>query len=80
MNITLDLGFNTSRAFHRRVEIRDLEPEQGAVAEGNVTRRERAVVVIYVDVVQLQDELSATDELLILLLDGEASCLDRRRC
>jgi len=65
--ITLDYGPNISCALHRGIEIRNLEPEQSAVAEGDVTRRERAVVILYVDVVQLQDELPATDELLILL-------------
>jgi len=33
VHITLDLGFNPSCALHRRVEIRDLEPEQDTVAE-----------------------------------------------
>jgi len=77
--IALDEGFNTSCTLHRRVEIRNLEPEQGAVAEGDVPRRERAVVILDVDVVQLQDEFPATDDLFVLVASVGALGLRGRR-
>ncbi len=67
MGVALDLGFNALRPFGRCLEIRHLEPEQGAVSEGNLRRGERPMVVFHLDVVQLQDELSVADELLVLL-------------
>lgn len=67
MLITLDDGSNVSCALHCRVEIRNLEPEQSTVSQGNLPRCERAVVILDVDLVQLQDELPGTDDLLVLV-------------
>jgi hypothetical protein len=67
VHITLDQGSDILHALNRSIKIRNLEPEKNAVTERNVTRRERPVVVLHVDVVQLQDEFPTADELLILL-------------
>jgi hypothetical protein len=61
------LGAQSTGAFHRGVEIVDLEPQQDAVAvRAGVRITDRAVVVIDFPVVQLEDQLVVGDETLVL--------------
>ena len=67
MHIALDPRINFSYPSHSRIEVRNLEPEQTAVAEWDIRRCKGAVVVLDVDAVQLQDQFPTTDELLVFV-------------
>ena len=67
MHVTFDPGAEPARPVDRSLEVRDLEPEQDTVAERNLCSRQRTVVMTDVDPMELQDELAADDDLLVLL-------------
>ena len=73
MHVALDPRINFSYPSHSRIEVRHLEPEQTAVAEGNIRRCKGAVLVLDVDLVQLQDQFPTTDELLVFVASGALS-------
>jgi hypothetical protein len=67
MDVALDGGAQRADALDRRLEVRDLEPDQDSVSERDVRRRERAVMVHDVEAVDLQHDLAVLDDLLVLV-------------
>ena len=79
MDLALDLGAEVAGTRDGGLEVRHLEPQERAVTEGNVGRRERSVVILDVDVVDLQDDLALADDLLVLLASVSAVRAQQRR-
>ncbi|HUF00806.1 MAG TPA: hypothetical protein VMN35_00135 [Gaiellaceae bacterium] len=65
MRVAHDRRISRTHAFHGRLEVRDLELHDDAVPRRLGAVRERTVVILDVDRVQLQHDLTVADDLLV---------------